>query len=303
MDAEPKPFGSSRTSRRHAEERLHVDGWVRDIVIALNSMYGGVECQGNFDGQHAPTLSQRICIEKVRQCVHEAGQPPADLSGQGALEELRAHAGYTGDPVSLAPLDTSLVSLPPPGSQAATMSMIFGEEAESFSHRLTSRLSAEGEVSRRLSESEIKRPYLDPSLRQCPRKYAEFCRRLHGCGLTEYQDSYREQVGAFAVWKKSGKQRLVIDARLANMHFEKPEGVRLATGSTFARLEVDPGPEIEIGEVDISDAFYHIELVPCLRPFFSLPGLRAGDAAVSHINGVKVPPHKTIFPHLRVCPM
>lgn len=95
--------------------------------------------------------------------------------------------------MSLAPLDAKLVSLPPKGSSAATMDMIFGEEAESFSHQLTSKLSAEGDVSRRKEECEVKRPYLDPSLRHCPRKYAEFCRRLHECGLTEYREDFVEQ--------------------------------------------------------------------------------------------------------------
>lgn len=301
--SEPIPFGTSRVSKRRAEERRHVDEWVRDIVIALNSMYAGVECDGSFDGQHGPTLSQRICIEKVRQCVQDAGKPPAELSGQGALDELRATAGYTGEPVTLAPLDTSLVSLPPKGSSAATMSMIFGGEAESFSQRLTRKLSAEGDVLRRKSESEVKRPYLDPSLRECPRKYAEFCRRLHGCGLTEYHEDYKEQVGAFAVWKKSGKQRLVIDARLANMHFEKPEKVQLATGSTFSRVEVGPGPEVEVGEVDISDAFYHIELMPCLRPYFALEGVKAEDVGIQEIEGKKVSRGQIIYPVLKVCPM
>jgi hypothetical protein len=54
-------------------------------------------------------------------------------------------------------------------------------------------------------------------------------------------------VGAFAVAKKNGKQRLVIDARIANLHFEPPEKVRLATGSTFSMVEVDDGPAIEVG--------------------------------------------------------
>lgn len=93
VGALPVPYGSSRRSTRRAEERRHEEIWARDIVIALNSMYAGVECEGNFDGQHAPTLSQRICLEKVRECAHAAGKPPDELTGQGALDELRANAG------------------------------------------------------------------------------------------------------------------------------------------------------------------------------------------------------------------
>lgn len=61
--------------------------------------------------------------------------------------------------------------------------------------------------------------------------------------------------------KERGKQRLVIDTRLANLHFEKPEPVQLATGAAFSKIEVDPGLEVEVGEVDISDAFYHFVYV------------------------------------------
>ena len=100
--------------------------------------------------------------------------------------------------------------------------------------------------------------------------YGEFCRRLQARGLIEFRSACVEQVGAFTVWKKNGKQRLVIDARLANMHFEQPEEVALATGSSFSLLEVDGGgPPLEVGGVDIADAFYHIELVEELRGHFA----------------------------------
>ena len=67
-------------------------------------------------------------------------------------------------------------------------------------------------------------------------------------------------MGLFTVWKKNGRQRLVVDARLSNLHFAEPETVRLTTGATFSSIEVDEGPALEVGGVDIVDAFYHIEL-------------------------------------------
>ena len=94
----------------------------------------------------------------------------------------------------------------------------------------------------------------------------------------------------------------MIDARLANLHFEPPEKVHLATGPAFSGIEVDEGPAVEVGGVDIADAFYHIELIPELRGYFSLPPVRAQHVGVENINGRNVKNEK-VFPCLRVVPM
>lgn len=295
--------GVSRGVLRRLHARHHVETWVQDIVVALNAMFLGDEHGGSFAGDGRPTLSQKICLEQLRMSVLDAGKPPDGVTGQEALSELRAKAGYTAEPVHLAPMDVDSVSLPSSGSKAATMSMIFEEEAENFVHRLISKVSAEEKVLQRKREVGLGAPYVDPLLKNCPRRYGQFCRMLHEKGLVEYGASFKEKVGAFTVWKKNGKQRLVIDARLANMHFEVPEKVKLATGSTFARIEVDDGPQVEVGGVDIADAFYHIELIPALRPYFALPGIRAEDVGVKSINGEMVKPSTMVYPQLRVVPM
>lgn len=295
--------GVSRGVLRRLHARHHVETWVQDIVVALNAMFLGDEHGGSFAGDGRPTLSQKICLEQLRMSVLDAGKPPDGVTGQEALSELRAKAGYTAEPMHLAPMDVDSVSLPSSGSKAATMSMIFEEEAENFVRRLISKVSAEEKVLQRKREVGLGAPYVDPLLKNCPRRYGQFCRMLHEKGLVEYGASFKEKVGAFTVWKKNGKQRLVIDARLANMHFEVPEKVKLATGSTFARIEVDDGPQVEVGGVDIADAFYHIELIPALRPYFALPGIRAEDVGVKSINGEMVKPSTMVYPQLRVVPM
>ena len=50
----------------------------------------------------------------------------------------------------------------------------------------------------------------------------------------------RCEVGLFAVEKKSGKQRLVIDCRLANCWFSPPAAVKLPTASAYCRGELQP---------------------------------------------------------------
>ena len=63
----------------------------------------------------------------------------------------------------------------------------------------------------------------------------------------------REHVGAFTVWKRNGKQRMVVDARLSHLWFGSPEAVSLGTGSSFALIEVDSGLPSSRSGIDISE--------------------------------------------------
>eukprot|EP00959_Pyramimonas_sp_CCMP1952_P163920 3427146-Pyramimonas_sp.AAC.1 len=60
--------------------------------------------------------------------------------------------------------------------------------------------------------------------------------------MLEWRRHGSPRVGLFTVWKKNGKQRLIVDARLSNLCFAQPDPVDLATGGSSASLEVDPGP-------------------------------------------------------------
>ena len=77
----------------------------------------------------------------------------------------------------------------------------------------------------------------DPLIKRNKRSYCALLRKLHDAGVIEYRRSCRENVGMFTVWKKSGKQRLVVDARFANCWFAALEGVRLAASVTLKWME------------------------------------------------------------------
>ena len=64
------------------------------------------------------------------------------------------------------------------------------------------------------------------------------------------------QVGLFAVAKKNGKQRLVIDCRHANCHFSDSEPVHLPTSASLSRLGMNSGDKLYVGQYDLCDAFY-----------------------------------------------
>eukprot|EP00972_Heterocapsa_arctica_P072286 10677243-Heterocapsa_arctica.AAC.1 len=64
----------------------------------------------------APSLGQRLCLDRIRQAVADVGPRPSDLTGQEALSALLAKRGYAGETATLAPLDVDLLSLPVVGN-------------------------------------------------------------------------------------------------------------------------------------------------------------------------------------------
>eukprot|EP00438_Fugacium_kawagutii_P035174 Skav225825 [mRNA] locus=scaffold2516:14315:17246:- [translate_table: standard] len=168
---------------------------------------------------------------------------------------------------------------------------------------LRSKLFSPGDAKSRVDESDLKQPYLDPVLKHDKKQYADFVSRLHQANLVEYRLEARECVGVFFVWKKSGRQRMVIDARRANLWFGRPQKVSLATGSAFSRIQVDSGPPIHVGGVDISDAFYRIALPSEFRDLFALPGLSAKALRLTELDGVPIDPKQMLFPCFRAIPM
>jgi hypothetical protein len=156
----------------------------------------------------------------------------------------------------------------------------------------------------RQSDKGLVKPFMDLGVKNNKRKYARLIRKLFDSGIIEFRRSCREQVGVFTVWKKSGAQRLVVDARLVNEWFSAPEHVQLATGSTFGNIEVDDGPPVCLGGVDIKDAFYQFELPEELRDLFGLPAILASFVDIEVLfDGTKVGCNETIVPVFRAVPM
>ncbi|CAK0872357.1 unnamed protein product [Prorocentrum cordatum] len=283
-------------------ERAHCEDWARCCAITLNELDRG-SADPQPQGQRA-SAGQERSLGMIQAAVAELGWPPADLTRQGALAELLAKRSYTGEKVSVARLDISLLSLPAGGDGPRALTTLLGDEGpmvvDAF---LRDKVLPPSEAAARVAESALKRPYYDPSLQGRPRRHARLLAALDGAGMLEWRRHGSPRVGLFTVWKKNGKQRLIVDARLSNLCFASPDSVDLATGGSFASLEVDPGPPVCLAQVDIQDAFYHLLLPPELVPFFCLRPVTAGLAGVVELDGAPVSPTQLVYPHLRVVPM
>ena len=85
---------SERCIRRRRLRRQHVDNLVSEAVTSLNEIYGFYGDAGATVG--STTSAQRLALENIRDAVVRFGAPPPDLSGPGALRELRVETTYGG---------------------------------------------------------------------------------------------------------------------------------------------------------------------------------------------------------------
>eukprot|EP00971_Amphidinium_carterae_P152973 3032700-Amphidinium_carterae.1 len=265
----------------------------REVALALNEIHDGKSPSWSHC---PPNATQRSACDHIGQCVRAMGEPPEDLHGPEALRALWAKAGYQEESGTIAPLDVEKLSLPSPERAPVPLEEVGGEAGSQIVQRvLLKRIPCKEIVSGRIEQSGIRRPYVDPGLRN-PQRYAGLVVALLERGLLEFHERSVCQTGVFAVWKKNGKQRLILDARWSNLNFEGPDDVRLATGQSFGALEVDQGSPVCLGQVDIADAFYTLLLPKELRTLFGFPSIAAKHIPRKHwpswasSGGVKLSP-------------
>ena len=152
-------------------------------------------------------------------------------------------------------------------------------------------------------ESLLKKPYLDPSLRGSAKKYAQFLAVLRRAGIIEFVNSHGIcEVGAFAVRKEDKRQRLVLDARIANLYFAAPPRTSLPSGASLSAIRVDREVGLFFSGLDLREYFYHLRLPEELRGYFHLPPASAGMLQQEGLCK-EFPRSQTLFPRLIVVPM
>jgi hypothetical protein len=130
------------------------------------------------------------------------------------------------------------------------------------------------------------------------KEYLKLLMRLDTAGMISWTTRPVVVNGIFAVPKKDGTLRLIIDCRPSNVRFIEPENPELPSPSLFSELVADPFQEIYFAKSDVAD-FYHAFLLPdWLRPYFCLPGVLAGDMGLAGYAA-----NATVYPMLRTLPM
>lgn len=176
---------------------------MRETVIGLNLLHNGGWREGAAR-QRAPGRAQEAVLQHVREAVSSVGAPPG-RSAKGALAELCGSPSSYEEctPSTLAPLDISLLSLPPCGHRPLPLAGLFGkgighQKVEEFCETkvLPSAMAAE-----RLLNDAPPQPYNDPSLKS-RNTYLKLVKHLADRGMLEFSTVCCERVGIFCVHKK-----------------------------------------------------------------------------------------------------
>ncbi|CAK0902947.1 unnamed protein product, partial [Prorocentrum cordatum] len=104
-----------------------------------------------------------------------------------------------------------------------------------------------------------------------PLLYANLVEALFKRGLIDFGTDVRCECGVSGAWKESGKQRMVIDARLSNAHFGHSKETPPPTAAAFSEIDLEGEAEAWFAALDLKDAFYYIELPIQLLCYFGLP--------------------------------
>ena len=193
-----------------------------DTVRALNVL-AGFEDSGQWP-LVARNLAQASVLRRVHD-AHQTGPPwPDHQSGQAALRQLlKKGPGYDSGPGQLASYQRSKLSLPRDQAAPIDIQSILPEtELKKLDNFREELLLSPEELAGVVEKGLEGLCYLDPVLAGSTRKYHEFIADLYSCGLLHFTNTPKVQIDAFCVTKKSGKQRLVIDARRANRLFRRP---------------------------------------------------------------------------------
>ena len=287
----------SRGTRQRINAEAAVQRRVDEVTRGLNWMSG----RHGTPKQSGWSSAQLEVKELVETRVRRRGGPGTAEPGEAVLRAMtkgRSDYGGANLGAAVARYRLSEVSLPDDVRDAPFLRQLCTDKARDFLDTYRdSMLRPQAEYDA-LDSSVFVEPYMDPILRGSRRKYKELLSDLDRRGLIYWSATCRERCAIFFVKKKTGKLRLIIDARRGNLRFRDPPGVDLCSAECLGRLEIDitdgdnaGATEVQgaracanetcspsLGMVDVKDCFLRMLLGGELSEYFALPALSANEA-------------------------
>ena len=270
-----------------------------DAVDAINELFCGAD---HVEVTGVPIVCQaNACANVLEQSARMCHNFDASLSDRCCFNSMTGGLDYRCEPTSFVNLDEKLLSLPTVAAEPRDFRVLMGPSGPSYvkdflSCQILSNESAAGS----LAACGIQKPFMDSGLRKSTRRYHSFLRRLWNLNLIDVSFVRVAEVGVFAVSKKGGRQRMVLDCRLANCWFGSPARCDLPTSASFTKLELGSGDELSMSQFDLLNAFYQLGLPIELRPYFCLPEASAICFGISPLEGYQLGPGDLVVPRLRV---
>ncbi|CAK0819174.1 unnamed protein product, partial [Prorocentrum cordatum] len=296
----PPARGARALPRRSAQRigrRSAVGRGVNDCIAALNNLYG----EGDFCSKARPSEAQFSAVDMLWQAV-SGDKPPDDApSPEAALVELlgMGSLGYGPDgPTVVAPYDRGLVSWPESAGCVSLLEVLPEPDRQEV---------IDGKNSMMLRAEEVRpgatKVYWDKTLQSDADEYQRFVQDLLARDMVELRTRRDFEVGVFFVKKKSGRLRLIVDARAVNQALKRPPTIHMASTAALVNMEVEDGAQLEFSIQDIADCFYQFRAPDYMVPWFGMRPLRARQLGVMVVDGLAVSEGAWVCPCLRVLPM
>lgn len=131
-------------------------------------------------------------------------------------------------------------------------------------------------------------------------EYVALVRRMHALHMVSFTSHPLVINGVFAVPKDEHSDRLIIDARAANLVFTDPPKVELPTPDLLAQLTVaDPQRPVFVAKADLDNFYHRLALPEWMWPYFALPSVLASEVGLEDVYGASA----RIFPCCTTLPM
>ena len=292
----------SKTTRQRLSKANRWTQWANSGIAALNAMYGF-----RSSAPHVQNALQEKSLQHIKTSYQRACETLSEsMTPAESLHALLAKSSLYGDSCTIVPYCRDRVSWPAIGaSPTALETCALEADILRLRNGCEPLLRPPCEAESLRNELQLQRPYSDPSLVNCPKKYSGFLWRLQQAGMIKFSvrfGSRNSTVGIFFVQKTNGDLRLIFDTRIANCTFHEPPSTRLPTSAALSGIESD-SQENYVATGDIECAFYNIGIPARLSEEFVLPSISARHLGLRVLDGLPVPADAVILPLLSVLPM
>ena len=197
-----------------------------DWVMTVNELNSGSPDCGLADGDPLSAAQTSAYVTASSQ-IARFSSVPAEGRDADCFQAVAGGLDYQGAPSSFTPLQESLLSLRPEGSVPLTLASLAAADVNLACSDVNSCVVPSDLAAHNLQAAGVETPFMDPGVKRSSRAYHRVLRRLHASGMLDFvgadqEGAVIEHVGFFAVEKKNGRQRLVIDCRRSNCWFAEP---------------------------------------------------------------------------------
>ncbi|CAK0849207.1 unnamed protein product, partial [Prorocentrum cordatum] len=288
-----------KEEKEAAEERTLACAPKRSPIALLNSAEVFAVLLSVWAGR--PSQAQSSALDGILRAVTDDRPPDPLPAPEAALQELLGTEAldYASEDLSVvAPYDRGLVSWPDTAGSVDLLDVLPDPDRQEVidgPRALLLRAEEEPPAACKV--------YWDKTLKADRGEYTRFVQDLLNRGMVELRTRREFEVGIFFVRKKSGKLRLIVDARSVNQNLRRPTSIQLASTAAMVGLEAEPGDMLEFSIQDIADCFYQFKVPDYMAPWFGMRPVRAGEVGAKTVQGEPVLAGAWVYPCLRVLPM